>query len=174
MRCASDSNTKWRATFMRSVNQRFVARLVSVNALIGSGDDGFGTEEQCAFGRPIAAGASAVFCARNNHQRNRCGNQPDIPESEGGKRPVFGLTDGSWQKCNEFVPLDGQPTASITITSQLWPFVTFGLVFLALNHAAVALAMPSPRLDEFGEEPLARRVVAAGRRIAARLEGTGR
>jgi DNA-binding IclR family transcriptional regulator len=40
--------------------------------------------------------------------------------------------------------------------------------------AAVALAMPSPRLDEFGEEPLARRVVAAGRRIAGRLQGSGR
>jgi DNA-binding IclR family transcriptional regulator len=40
--------------------------------------------------------------------------------------------------------------------------------------AAVALAMPSQRLDEFGEETLARRVVAAGRRIAARLEGRGR
>jgi DNA-binding IclR family transcriptional regulator len=40
--------------------------------------------------------------------------------------------------------------------------------------AAVALAMPSPRLEEFGEEPLARRVVAAGARIASRLEGSGR
>lgn len=39
--------------------------------------------------------------------------------------------------------------------------------------AAVALAMPSQRLEEFGEEPLARRVVAAGARIAARLEGSG-
>ncbi len=39
---------------------------------------------------------------------------------------------------------------------------------------AVALAMPSQRLEEFGEEALARRVVAAGRRIAARLEGSGR
>ena len=40
--------------------------------------------------------------------------------------------------------------------------------------AAVALAMPSPRLDEFGEEALARRVVAAGLRIASRLAGSGR
>jgi DNA-binding IclR family transcriptional regulator len=40
--------------------------------------------------------------------------------------------------------------------------------------AAVALAMPSQRLDEFGEELLARRVVAAGARIGARLEGSGR
>jgi DNA-binding IclR family transcriptional regulator len=40
--------------------------------------------------------------------------------------------------------------------------------------AAVALAMPSQRLDEFGEEQLSRRVVAAGARIAARLEGSGR
>ena len=39
--------------------------------------------------------------------------------------------------------------------------------------AAVALAMPSPRLEEFGEEALARRVVAAGLRIASRLEGRG-
>jgi DNA-binding IclR family transcriptional regulator len=38
-------------------------------------------------------------------------------------------------------------------------------------RAAVALAMPSQRLEEFGEEVLARRVVAAGRRIASRLEG---
>lgn len=38
--------------------------------------------------------------------------------------------------------------------------------------AAVALAMPSPRLDEFGEEALARRIVAAGLRIAARLGGS--
>lgn len=41
-------------------------------------------------------------------------------------------------------------------------------------RAAVALAMPSQRLDEFGEENLARRVVAAGQRIAGRLEGNGR
>ncbi len=41
--------------------------------------------------------------------------------------------------------------------------------------AAVALAMPSPRMEEFGEEPLARRVVAAGARIARRLtSGEGR
>ena len=39
--------------------------------------------------------------------------------------------------------------------------------------AAVALAMASPRLEEFGEEALARRVVAAGLRIASRLEGSG-
>ena len=38
-------------------------------------------------------------------------------------------------------------------------------------RAAVALAMPSQRLEEFGEELLARRVVAAGARIANRLEG---
>ena len=40
--------------------------------------------------------------------------------------------------------------------------------------AAVALAMPSARLEEFGEEVLARRIVAAGLRIASRLEGSGR
>jgi putative nucleotidyltransferase with HDIG domain len=28
-----------------------------------------------------------------------------------------------------------------SVTGQLWPFVTFGLLFLALNHAAVALAI---------------------------------
>jgi len=39
------------------------------------------------------------------------------------------------------VGLDGQPSASISIGSQLWPFITFGLVFLALNHAAVSLAI---------------------------------
>jgi IclR family KDG regulon transcriptional repressor len=38
--------------------------------------------------------------------------------------------------------------------------------------AAVALALSSPRLEELGSERLARRVVGAGRRIAARLQGT--
>lgn len=41
-------------------------------------------------------------------------------------------------------------------------------------RAAVALAMPSQRLEEFGEEALARRVVDAGGRIASRLEGSAR
>ena len=40
--------------------------------------------------------------------------------------------------------------------------------------AAVALAMASPRLEQLGEEALARRVVSAGLRIASRLEGSGR
>jgi putative nucleotidyltransferase with HDIG domain len=31
--------------------------------------------------------------------------------------------------------------ANPSMTSQLWPFVSFGLVFLALNHAAVSLAI---------------------------------
>ena len=39
--------------------------------------------------------------------------------------------------------------------------------------AAVALALSSPRLEELGGEALARRVVLAGRRIAARMEGSG-
>lgn len=39
--------------------------------------------------------------------------------------------------------------------------------------AAVALALSSPRLEELGRETLARRVVAAGRRIASRLQGSG-
>lgn len=40
--------------------------------------------------------------------------------------------------------------------------------------ASVALALSSPRLEELGTEVLARRVVAAGRRIAARLQGNVR
>jgi len=39
--------------------------------------------------------------------------------------------------------------------------------------AAVALAMPSARLEELGDAPLARRLVRAGARIAARLRGSG-
>ncbi len=39
--------------------------------------------------------------------------------------------------------------------------------------AAVALALSSPRLEELGGEALARRVVLAGMRIAARMEGRG-
>jgi DNA-binding IclR family transcriptional regulator len=39
--------------------------------------------------------------------------------------------------------------------------------------AAVAVALSSPRLEEIGEELLARRVVQAGHRIAARLQGSG-
>ncbi len=39
------------------------------------------------------------------------------------------------------VSLEGHPGESISITSQLWPFITFGLVFLALQHAAVSLAI---------------------------------
>jgi len=39
------------------------------------------------------------------------------------------------------IPLEGQPSASVSIASQLWPFITFGLVLLALNHAAVSLAI---------------------------------
>ena len=39
------------------------------------------------------------------------------------------------------IPLQSQPGGSITIASQLWPFITFGLIFLGLNHAAVSLAI---------------------------------
>ena len=39
------------------------------------------------------------------------------------------------------IPLKSQPGGSITIASQLWPFITFGLVILALNHAAISLAI---------------------------------
>jgi DNA-binding IclR family transcriptional regulator len=53
------------------------------------------------------------------------------------------------------------------------PVLTGGRTTGERMVAAVALAMASPRLEEFGEEPLARRVVAAGNRIAARLEGSG-
>jgi len=40
--------------------------------------------------------------------------------------------------------LGGQPlqgTSDPDITGQLWPFVSFGLLFLAINHAAVSLAI---------------------------------
>ncbi len=40
-------------------------------------------------------------------------------------------------------------------------------------RSALALAMSSQRLEEFGEEALARRVVAAAGRIGARLQGNG-
>jgi putative nucleotidyltransferase with HDIG domain len=43
-----------------------------------------------------------------------------------------------------FLVLDGQPlygNDDINMASQLWPFVSFGLLFLAVNHAAVALAI---------------------------------
>jgi putative nucleotidyltransferase with HDIG domain len=43
-----------------------------------------------------------------------------------------------------WVVLGGQPlegTLSPDMTSQLWPFVSFGLAFLALNHAFVSLAI---------------------------------
>jgi putative nucleotidyltransferase with HDIG domain len=43
-----------------------------------------------------------------------------------------------------FVLLGGQPIEGVTdpdITRQLWPFVSFGLLFMAMNHAAVALAI---------------------------------
>jgi putative nucleotidyltransferase with HDIG domain len=39
------------------------------------------------------------------------------------------------------VPLEGPSAGSVEITSQLWPFVSFGLVFLAINHASVSLAI---------------------------------
>ena len=55
---------------------------------------------------------------------------------------VFAATLAGWAfTLLDGVPLEGQPSASVTITSQLWPFITFGLVFLALNHAAVSLAI---------------------------------
>jgi DNA-binding IclR family transcriptional regulator len=53
------------------------------------------------------------------------------------------------------------------------PVLTGGRTTGERMVAAVALAMPSQRLEEFGEENLARRVVAAGNRIASRLEGSG-
>ncbi|MDH3206632.1 MAG: HD-GYP domain-containing protein [Gemmatimonadota bacterium] len=43
-----------------------------------------------------------------------------------------------------FVLLGGQPIEGVTdpdMTGQLWPFLSFGLLFLAMNHAAVALAI---------------------------------
>jgi hypothetical protein len=43
-----------------------------------------------------------------------------------------------------FTVLGGEPLENASdpsITSQLWPFVSFGLVFLAVNHAAVSLAV---------------------------------
>jgi putative nucleotidyltransferase with HDIG domain len=43
-----------------------------------------------------------------------------------------------------FLVLGGQPlqgAADPNMTTQLWPFVSFGLVFLAVNHAAVSLAI---------------------------------
>jgi putative nucleotidyltransferase with HDIG domain len=43
-----------------------------------------------------------------------------------------------------FVLLDGHPLHGVTapnIASQIWPFVSFGLLFLAINHAAVSLAI---------------------------------
>ncbi len=43
-----------------------------------------------------------------------------------------------------FLLLGGRPlqgSAELNITSQLWPFVSFGLLFLAINHAAVSLAI---------------------------------
>ena len=43
-----------------------------------------------------------------------------------------------------FVLLGGQPLQGVSnpnMTSQIWPFVSFGLLFLAINHAAVSLAI---------------------------------
>ncbi|MEQ1913373.1 MAG: HD domain-containing phosphohydrolase, partial [Vicinamibacterales bacterium] len=43
-----------------------------------------------------------------------------------------------------FLVLGGQPlegTANPNMATQLWPFISFGLVFLAVNHAAVSLAI---------------------------------
>ncbi|MGD8289955.1 MAG: hypothetical protein PVI31_15095, partial [Gemmatimonadota bacterium] len=43
-----------------------------------------------------------------------------------------------------FVLLGGEPIEGANnpdITGQLWPFVSFGLLFMAMNHAAVALAI---------------------------------
>jgi putative nucleotidyltransferase with HDIG domain len=43
-----------------------------------------------------------------------------------------------------FILLDGRPlhgVAAPNIASQIWPFVSFGLLFLAINHAAVSLAI---------------------------------
>lgn len=43
-----------------------------------------------------------------------------------------------------FVLLGGLPIEGVAdpnITGQLWPFVSFGLLFMAMNHAAVALAI---------------------------------
>lgn len=43
-----------------------------------------------------------------------------------------------------FVLLGGEPIEGVPnpdITRQLWPFVSFGLLFMAMNHAAVALAI---------------------------------
>src|SRR5688500_6452901 len=43
-----------------------------------------------------------------------------------------------------FVLLGGRPLHGMStpdMTSQIWPFVSFGLLFLAINHAAVSLAI---------------------------------
>jgi putative nucleotidyltransferase with HDIG domain len=43
-----------------------------------------------------------------------------------------------------FVLLGGQPIEGISnpnLAAQLWPFVSFGLLFMGMNHAAVALAI---------------------------------
>jgi len=43
-----------------------------------------------------------------------------------------------------FALLGGEPIEGVSdpnITGQLWPFVSFGLVFMAMNHAAVAMAI---------------------------------
>jgi putative nucleotidyltransferase with HDIG domain len=43
-----------------------------------------------------------------------------------------------------FLVLGGEPlhaSADVNMAGQLWPFVSFGLLFLAVNHAAVALAI---------------------------------
>jgi putative nucleotidyltransferase with HDIG domain len=43
-----------------------------------------------------------------------------------------------------FLLLGGRPllgSVDVNMASQLWPFVSFGLLFLAVNHAAVALAI---------------------------------
>jgi putative nucleotidyltransferase with HDIG domain len=56
---------------------------------------------------------------------------------------VFATTVAGWA----FSFLGGMPlegaggTQAIPLSGQLWPFVTFGLLFLALNHAAVSLAI---------------------------------
>ena len=47
------------------------------------------------------------------------------------------------------MPLQG--VADPDLTSQIWPFVSFGLLFLALNHAAVSMAIAISLGEDEGE-----------------------
>jgi outer membrane receptor protein involved in Fe transport len=55
----------------------------------------------------IAARVAFRLSKRNGYQRNRCGNQPDIPAPE-GQRTRFDFDTGPWSKCTDSVPFEGQ------------------------------------------------------------------